>query len=107
MVRLQLNLFSKRTGAFLFRTFGGFLLVPTTQIYCRSGAVTHITNIYRHYTASYSYVGGYYGGCSETAMKKALVENGPLAVSFEVIVNYIFCRQWVKMWAGNTWPDFS
>jgi hypothetical protein len=29
-------------------------------------------------------VGGYYGGCSEAAMKKALVENGPLAVSFEV-----------------------
>jgi hypothetical protein len=38
-------------------------------------------------------VGGYYGGCSETAMKKALVENGPLAVSFEVFKNYIlFCQ---------------
>jgi hypothetical protein len=25
------------TGAFLFRTFGGFLHVPTTQIYCLTG----------------------------------------------------------------------
>ncbi len=39
MVRLQLILFSKRTGAFLFRTFGGFLHVPTTQIYCLTGAM--------------------------------------------------------------------
>ena len=38
----------------------------------------------RHYTASYSYVGGYYGGCNELEMKKALVKNGPLSVSFEV-----------------------
>ncbi len=49
MVRLQLILFSKRTGAFQFRTFGGFVHVPSTQIYCLSGAIisqTHITNIY-------------------------------------------------------------
>jgi hypothetical protein len=39
MVRLQLILFSQRTGTFLFRTFGGFLLVPTTQIYCLTGAI--------------------------------------------------------------------
>jgi len=32
-VRLQLIFFYKITGAFLFRTFGGFLHVPTTQIY--------------------------------------------------------------------------
>ncbi len=39
MVRLQLILFSKRIGAFQFRTFGGFLHVPTTQIYCLTGAI--------------------------------------------------------------------
>jgi hypothetical protein len=38
MIRLQLILFSKIAGAFLFRTFGGYLLVPTTQIYCLTGA---------------------------------------------------------------------
>jgi hypothetical protein len=53
IVRLQLILFSKRTGAFLFRTFGGFLRVPTTQIYCLTGAIlseTHITNKYLNNT---------------------------------------------------------
>jgi hypothetical protein len=49
MFRLQLILFSKITGAFLFRIFGGFLHVPTTQIYYLTGAIiseTRITNIY-------------------------------------------------------------
>ncbi len=49
MVRLQLILFSKITGAFLFRTFGGFLHALTTQIYCLTGTIiseTRITNIY-------------------------------------------------------------
>ncbi len=48
-VRLQLILFSKITGAFLFRIFGGFLHVPTKQIYCLTGAIinkTHVTNLY-------------------------------------------------------------
>jgi len=49
----------------------------------------------RHYTASYSYVGGYYGGCSETAMKRALVENGPLAVSFEVYDDFMMYKSGV------------
>ena len=43
------DLFSKITGAFLFRIFGEFLHVPTTQIYCLTGAIiseTLITNIY-------------------------------------------------------------
>jgi len=42
----------------------------------------------RHYTASYSYVGGYMGACTEEAMKKALVENGPMSVSFEVYKDF-------------------
>ena len=41
----------------------------------------------RHYASDYHYVGGYYGGCSEEAMMKALVDNGPLSVSFEVCRN--------------------
>ncbi len=48
-VRLRLTLFSIITGAFLFGTFGGFINVPTTQIYFLTGAIiseTHITNIY-------------------------------------------------------------
>ncbi len=53
--RLDYNWFYslKRTGSFLFRKSGGFLLVPTTQIYCLTGAIlseTHITNIYLNNT---------------------------------------------------------
>ncbi len=52
-VRLHLILFPKITGAFLFRIFGGFFHVPTTQIYCLTGAIiseTHIIIITRHNT---------------------------------------------------------
>jgi hypothetical protein len=43
-VRLQLILLSKITGAVLFRIFGGFLHVPTTQIYCLTGAIISETH---------------------------------------------------------------
>ncbi len=46
---LRLIYSPKITGAFLFRIFGGFFHVPTTQIYCLTGAIfseTCITNIY-------------------------------------------------------------
>jgi len=46
----------------------------------------------RHYTANYRYVGGYYGGCNEEAMKRALVENGPLSVSFEVYDDFMLYK---------------
>jgi hypothetical protein len=52
---LQLILFSKITAAFLFRTFGGFLHVPTTHIYCLTDAIiseTRITNIFKYYVLS-------------------------------------------------------
>jgi hypothetical protein len=39
------DLFSKITGAFLFRTFGGFLHVPTLQIFCLTGAIISETCI--------------------------------------------------------------
>uniref|UniRef100_A0A646QFX1 Dipeptidyl peptidase 1 n=1 Tax=Hemiscolopendra marginata TaxID=943146 RepID=A0A646QFX1_9MYRI len=38
----------------------------------------------RHYTSSYGYVGGFYGGCNEPLMRSALVNHGPIAVGFEV-----------------------
>jgi len=49
----------------------------------------------RHYTASYNYVGGYYGACNEYEMKKALVENGPLSVSFEVYDDFMLYKRGV------------
>jgi len=46
----------------------------------------------RHYVASYSYVGGYYGACNEEEMKKSLVQNGPLAVAFEVESDFMLYK---------------
>jgi len=46
----------------------------------------------KHYVQSYGYVGGYYGGCSEEAMKKALVEGGPLSVSFQVYDDFMMYK---------------
>ncbi|XP_071781508.1 dipeptidyl peptidase 1 [Centroberyx gerrardi] len=43
----------------------------------------------RLYTAEYSYVGGFYGGCSEMAMMLELVQNGPMAVAFEVYPDFM------------------
>jgi hypothetical protein len=43
-VRLQLILFFTITRAFLFRTFGGFLHVPTTKVYCLTGAIISETH---------------------------------------------------------------
>jgi len=54
----------------------------------------------RHYTANYKYVGGYYGGCTEEAMKRALVENGPLAVSFEVYDDFMLYKTGVYHHTG-------
>ncbi len=56
-VRLQLILVSKITGAFVFRIFGGFLYLPTTQIHCLIGAIiseTHIIIITIHHRTPFS-----------------------------------------------------
>ncbi|CAG5118438.1 unnamed protein product [Candidula unifasciata] len=47
------------------------------------------TSCPRHYFTDYRYVGGYYGGCNEALMKKAVYTNGPLAVSFEVYNDFM------------------
>ena len=50
--------------------------------------------------SSYGYVGGYYGGCTEEAMKKALVEGGPLSVSFEVYDDFMLYKSGVYHHTG-------
>lgn len=54
----------------------------------------------KHYVQSYGYVGGYYGGCSEEAMKKALVEGGPLSVSFQVYDDFMMYKTGVYHHTG-------
>jgi len=40
-------------------------------------------NATRYFANNYQYVGGYYGGCSEEAMRISLVRNGPLVVTYK------------------------
>ncbi|XP_042217957.1 dipeptidyl peptidase 1-like [Homarus americanus] len=43
----------------------------------------------RTYVSEYEYVGGYYGACNEELMMLALVENGPMALAFEVYDDFL------------------
>ena len=43
----------------------------------------------RYYGTNYFYVGGFYGGCNEEVMMVELVNNGPIAVSFEVYDDFM------------------
>ena len=45
-------------------------------------------------------MGGYYGGCSEEAMMAALVESGPLSVSFEVYDDFMMYKSGVYHHTG-------
>jgi len=60
----------------------------------------------KHYVQSYGYVGGYYGACSESAMKKALVEGGPLSVSFEVYDDFMMYKSGVYHHTKLEFNDF-
>ncbi len=43
----------------------------------------------RYYATDYKYVGGYYGACNEELMMIQLVKNGPIAVGFEVLDDFM------------------
>ena len=43
----------------------------------------------RKYSTKYNYIGGFYGACNEASMKVELVNNGPIAVSFEVYDDFL------------------
>ncbi|XP_068601538.1 dipeptidyl peptidase 1 [Brachionichthys hirsutus] len=61
-------------------------------------------NCGRIYNAEYSYVGGFYGGCSEAAMMLELVRNGPMAVSFEVYPDFMHYKRGIYHHTGLTDP---
>lgn len=54
------------------------------------------------YSAEYYYVGGFYGGCSEAAMKLELVKNGPMAVAFEVYSDFMHYTSGIYHHTGLT-----
>ncbi|XP_071352792.1 dipeptidyl peptidase 1 [Trachinotus anak] len=61
-------------------------------------------NCGRIYTAEYSYVGGFYGGCSETAMMLDLVKNGPMGVAFEVYPDFMHYQEGIYHHTGLADP---
>jgi cathepsin C len=47
-----------------------------------------LPNLAPLFVANYSYVGGYFGACSSAGMMESLLDNGPLAISFEVYPDF-------------------
>lgn len=45
--------------------------------------------------AKWNYVGGYYGGCSVSAMMQDLYKNGPLAVALEPEMDFMYYKSGV------------
>ena len=43
----------------------------------------------RYYSTNYYYVGGFYGACNEPEMRLELVNNGPVAIGFEVYKDFV------------------
>ena len=43
----------------------------------------------RYHATDYYYIGGYYGACNDKLMQIELVQNGPIAVSFEVTKDFM------------------
>lgn len=80
---------------------GGFPFLVAGKYAKEFGAVEESCNPYvgedgpctgrtclKHYTASYSYIGGYYGASNEDLMKLELIRGGPFSVSFEVYPDF-------------------
>jgi len=56
----------------------------------KDGECSTDANCGRTYVSDYEYLGGFYGGCNEEEMMKALVENGPMAVAYMVYFDFNF-----------------
>lgn len=57
-------------------------------------------NCPRQYGSKYHYVGGFYGACNEALMKIELVKNGPLAISFEVLSDFLHYKSGIYHHTG-------
>ena len=56
----------------------------------------------RYYATDYYYVGGYYGACNEPEMRFDLVNNGPFAVGFEVLNDFLNYKGGIYKHTGLT-----
>ncbi|CAI8028131.1 Dipeptidyl peptidase 1 [Geodia barretti] len=60
------------------------------------------TSCTRYYGTDYYYIGGYYGACNEPQMRLELVKNGPIAVSFEVLNDFMHYKGGIYRHTGLT-----
>ena len=60
------------------------------------------TGCTRYYGTDYYYIGGYYGACNEPQMRLELVNNGPIAVSFEVLNDFMHYKGGIYRHTGLT-----
>ncbi|XP_073778907.1 dipeptidyl peptidase 1 isoform X1 [Danio rerio] len=54
----------------------------------------------KYYASDYHYVGGFYGGCSESAMMLELVKNGPMGVALEVYPDFMNYKEGIYHHTG-------
>lgn len=57
-------------------------------------------NCPRMYSTRYEYIGGFYGACNEALMRIELVENGPMAVAFEVYNDFFHYKSGIYHHTG-------
>ncbi|XP_046575275.1 dipeptidyl peptidase 1-like [Haliotis rubra] len=68
----------------------------------KDGSCSTLKSCGRRYSTRYEYIGGYYGACNEKLMKIALVENGPVAVGFEVYKDFQAYKGGIYHFTGVT-----
>lgn len=66
----------------------------------QTGKCTTDPSCRRHYSASYEYLGGYYGACNEQLMRLELHRHGPMAVSFQVYNDFMHYRSGIYHHSG-------
>merc|ERR1712183_206242 len=59
----------------------------------------------RDYVARYSYVGGYYGGCTERGMMEGLINHGPMAVAIQVYDDFVHYKSGIYHHVTETSPN--
>jgi len=64
---------------------------------------------FRHRVSDYGYVGDFYGGCTEYAMRQEIFENGPVAVSLNAagLGLYTPGTVWIQPTAGLSYDPFE
>jgi len=66
---------------------------------------SEVSKCSRDYVARYSYVGGYYGGCTEKLMMQGLMKDGPMAVAIQVYEDFMHYKSGIYHHVTKTSPN--